>query len=205
MNTKSFIRRIFLAPLLLAMRAEGDPVPTPAAPAAPQNAPSVTPSAADIAGEVMAAIEKRSQRLEGSITKSVAEKYGMTDEEVNALLAAEKQKRDNALPASVQKQLDDAMNAANERLIAAEIRVQAAALGFVDADDAIRLLARDNVKVSDKGDVTGVKEALEALAQAKPHLVKQTGAWGARQGASSGSLSGVEEAFYRRNPDLRKS
>lgn len=208
MSRIRFFRNILLAPMLLALHTEcGSPAPAPAAPDAPQPTvvPPVAPSAADIAAEIMKAVENRSQRLEGSISKAVAEKYGMTEDEIAQLLSAEKEKRSKALPVEVQKKLDDAMNAANERLVSAEIRVQASALGFVDADDAIRLLSRDSVKVNDKGEVTGVKEALEALATAKPHLIRQTGAWGARQGTPSPGLSGVEEAFYRRNPDLKKN
>lgn len=204
-RTRKFIRSVFLAPMMLLMQVEGGGAAGSDAGSATSLAANTSnsnpnaekalavPTAADIASEVIGAIEKRSQRLEGSITRAVADKYGMTDEEVNAILAAEKEKRDNALPADVQKKLDAAIAGANEKLVSAEIRVQAAALSFVDVSDACALIDRTSIKVTDKGEVTGVKEALQALVKAKPHLVKQQGAWGARQGSPAGAEPTVRD------------
>ena len=196
MRLFQFFKHILTAPLLLLMRAEGDPAPAPEpvpetkpeAKPKPEPAPA-QPSAKDVAAELMKALDARSQRLEGSIAKSIAEKYGMTEDEINKILSAEKKKRDEALPASAQKQLDAAMKAANDKLIAAEIRVQASELGFVDSDDALALVDRTGIKIDDKGEVTGVAEALKALAEKKPHLIKQDngpGAWGQRHGTGAG-------------------
>ena len=199
MRLFQFFKHVLTAPLLLLLRAEGDSAPPadqqPAEPQKPDAKPDAKPapaqpSAKDVATELMKALDARSQRLEGSIAKSIAEKYGRTEDEVNKILSAEKKKRDEALPASVQKQLDAVMKAANDKLITAEIRVQAAALGFVDSDDALALVDRSKIAVDDKGDVTGVEDALKALAEKKPHLIKQSGgsgAWGERHGAGAGS------------------
>lgn len=79
------------------------------------------------------------------------------------------------------KQADTAARAdmsskANSRLIRAEVKAVAAALGFHDpADAAVQLRDKfGDVKVSDDGDVdeAEVKALIEALATAKPYLVK---------------------------------
>lgn len=205
----TLFKTMLFGPMVLLLGASGDPAGTSSTnasgepPAASEPPATSAPTAGDIANELLSAIEKRSQRVEGSITKSIAEKYGMTEDEVSGILAAEKERRDKALPAEVQKQIDDAFTAANDRLIGAEIRTQAAVLGFVDADDALKLIDRSELKVDDKGNVTGVKEALEALAKAKPHLVKRSGAWGERHGSASNTKSGVEAEFEKLNPHLK--
>lgn len=214
MRLFQFFKSVILAPLVVLMSADagGSPAPAAAAPAAPTSpaaapapdaAPEASkpstaqpttaapsqPSAAEVAQALMKALDERSQRAERSISKSIAEKYGMTEDEINSILAAEKKKRDAALPAAVQRQLDAAMKAANDKLIAAEIRVQASALGFLDSDDALALIDRTGIKIDDKGEVTGVAEALKALAEKKPHLIKQDngpGAWGQRHGTGAG-------------------
>lgn len=63
-----------------------------------------------------------------------------------------------------------AIKTANERLIKAEVKATAAELGIVDADAAYALMAKDGVKIDDAGNVSGVKEALTALVEAKPYL-----------------------------------
>lgn len=72
---------------------------------------------------------------------------------------------------AAEKKAADALAAANFRTIDAEIKLLAAAAGFVDTSDALALVDRAAVKVDDKGVVSGAKEAVEALAKAKPHLV----------------------------------
>lgn len=63
-----------------------------------------------------------------------------------------------------------ALAAANERLIKAEVKVVSTQLGIVDPDAAYALMDRSGVKVDDAGNVTGVKEALEALLKVKTYL-----------------------------------
>jgi hypothetical protein len=59
---------------------------------------------------------------------------------------------------------------AKEFLIRGEVKAQAAEIGIIDSDAAMRLLDRDGIAVDDEGNVSGVKKALEALVEAKPYL-----------------------------------
>lgn len=79
--------------------------------------------------------------------------------------------------------------AANERVIRAEVRAQALALGFADVDDAWALIDRAAVTLDDGGDVRGAKEAVKALAAKKPHLIRADtgGGYGAPAGSRSNS------------------
>ncbi|MHA6484475.1 scaffolding protein [Paenibacillus sp. strain BS8-2] len=60
-----------------------------------------------------------------------------------------------------------------QRLLRAEVKVWANELGFADWEDAHALADLSTVKEDDKGNLTGVKEALEELLKKKPHLGKQ--------------------------------
>lgn len=61
-----------------------------------------------------------------------------------------------------------------ERLIRAEAKAIAAELGFTKPDRAIRLADLSQAKVDEGGEVSGVKEALEALAKEMPELLKKS-------------------------------
>lgn len=80
--------------------------------------------------------------------------------------------------AEAQKKAQEVERRANERLLSAEVRLQAAELGLVDADAAMLLMDKAAVAVDEAGNVTGVKEALEALVAAKPWLKKAAAASG---------------------------
>jgi hypothetical protein len=67
-------------------------------------------------------------------------------------------------------------------LLNAEVKVLANELGFADWEDARALADLSAVKENDKGELEGVKEALEALAKKKPHLLK-----GKQSGGSFGA------------------
>ncbi|HEX7021398.1 MAG TPA: hypothetical protein VF171_00975 [Trueperaceae bacterium] len=75
--------------------------------------------------------------------------------------------------AEANRKAQEATEKANERLVRAEVKSVAADLGLVDAEAAYALMDRSNVQVADDGTVDGVKEALEALAEAKPYLKAQ--------------------------------
>jgi hypothetical protein len=68
----------------------------------------------------------------------------------------------------------DQQAATQSAMIKAEARTQAAMMGFNNPDDAFYLVNLDSVTVAD-GEVTGAKEALEALAKEKPYLLKPEG------------------------------
>ena len=74
-----------------------------------------------------------------------------------------------------------------KRLLIAEVKVLANELGFADWEDAHALADLSKVTEDDKGNLTGVKEALEDLLKRKPHLGKQkagSGSFGANVGGS---------------------
>lgn len=72
---------------------------------------------------------------------------------------------------AAQLQAQAAEKRANERLIKAEVKSIGAELGIVDMDVAYLLADKDSFEVKDDGTVSGVKEALEKVVEAKPFLV----------------------------------
>ena len=98
----------------------------------------------------------------------------------------------------------DALAKANKKLVDADLKIFAAQAGFADPSDAVALADRADIKVDDAtGNVTGAKEAVEALAKAKPHLLgKGAGRGGsggiggsANPGGSSGGGGGDDSSF----------
>ena len=96
--------------------------------------------------------------------------------------------------------------AIRRKLLNAEIRTIGAEMGLLDAEAALRLMPPEAVTVNAQGEVAGVREALTALQQHKGYLFARAarGAWAQRMGDSAPRLTGVEVAFYRKNPTLRK-
>jgi len=178
----------------------GDPAPTPAPTPSPAPAPAPTPASApaptpapapqpnpkadaeSFAAALLAAVQTATAKKESAVAKSMAEQYGFTEAEAEAILKKTKEENAKKLPDEVQKVIDAQLELANGRLIAAEVKTQGATLGLIDPDAALALLpkdSKDKIKVDDKGAVSGVKEALEALKKAKPYLFGQPGkAWG---------------------------
>lgn len=100
-------------------------------------------------------------------------------------------------PEDVEKLLDERLKDREQeqekklfqRELRADVKVYASELGFADFEDAVALGDFSKVKRNDKGDLEGVKEALEELLKKKPHLGKQkpgTGAFGANVGGNTG-------------------
>lgn len=152
---------------------------------------AVTVSAESIAAALIPALDARQERAERSVIKSFAEQNGVSVEEITKLVTDYKAKQATAIPADVQRQIDERMRTADNRLISAEVRAVGAELNIIDIDAAFALMDKSGVKVGDDGSVTGVKEALEALATARPWLVKQA--------ASSPSGTGSTGNFPRGN------
>jgi len=63
----------------------------------------------------------------------------------------------------------------NDKLIKAEIRMQAAQLGFTNPEDAYHLADIAGLEVDEDGNVKGAAEALQELAKNKPYLLKPEG------------------------------
>lgn len=151
------------------------------------------------------AIKERFGDLAGMDLKVVKEAVDFkrkADEEAAAAAAKAKGGKVEEKPLSaedVEKLLKERLEAGNkeqaektfQRLLRADVKVYAAELGFADFEDAFKLADLSKVKEAESGDLEGVKEALEALAKAKPHLLKQKPA-GGRVGATipNGSAGG---------------
>lgn len=72
---------------------------------------------------------------------------------------------------------------------------------WYDSRDALRLLDMDGVEVKDDGTVSGLKPAIEKLAKAKPHLIKQNdGGDGNSSSAASGSANNGTRKGSRQEP-----
>ena len=176
------------------------PAQPPAAPAAPTGG-----NPDDVATALLAALEKRTQRVESSVTKSFAEQHGMSEAELTAILDKVKTEKAKQLPEAAQKQIAAATEKANGLLVTAEVKSLGASMGLVDADAALLLMERKDVKVGEDGAVTGVKEALEALKTTKPYLFGKVGAMAQLQQQPAHTMTGVEAAFYRKNPTLKSN
>lgn len=133
-------------------------------------APATQPKAEDIANALVAALEARTQRAERSVTKSFAEQYGLSNEEINGILAKAKAEKDAKIPEAAQAEVNKQIAQAHKLLITAEVKAKGGSMGLVDADTALLLMNMENVKVDDKGAVSGVEDALNALKEAKPFL-----------------------------------
>lgn len=136
--------------------------------AAQQGGQQATPE--QIAASILQSIESRNRRSESGIVKSYAEQYGMSENEIAGILEREKQRRATELSPEQKKSVDAQIAKANERLISAEVKAVGASVGLLDTDAAAVLMDRSKVKVTDDGNVEGVKEALEALRKAKPYM-----------------------------------
>lgn len=189
--------------------AENNPTPaaetvatTPATPANQAAKPE------DIAAALIAALDARTQRAERGVAKSFAEQYGMTDAEIGAILEKAKAEKAKAIPEDVQARIDAREKAINDRIIAAEIKAKGAAMGLVDADVALQLIDRKDIKIGENDAVTGVDEALAALQESKPYLFgfkpsKDLSVGAKIDPGSTAHMDGVEAAFLKRNPGLK--
>lgn len=158
-------------PLNLQFFAEPtDPANTPPPADAPPAAQATPPSADDIASAIFKAAEARTQRAEAGVVKSFADQYGMTEAEARAALDKAKAEKAAKLPEDVQKQIDAAKAEVQKLRLSGAVAKEGAVLGLLDADVAITLIPADAIKTNDKGEITGVKEALEKLKETKPYL-----------------------------------
>ena len=90
-----------------------------------------------------------------------------------------------------EKERQDAIETANKRLIAAEILAEASAQKALKPEHMHRLIDTGEVTVGDDGQVTGVKEAVQAFLKANPEYVGRPSG-SADQGAREGS-AGVKQ------------
>lgn len=110
--------------------------------------------------------------LDGIIQKRLARERKQWEaqlEEEKKKAAMTEAERLKAEKEEAEKRAQDAMSKANELLLKAEVKQAAVDLGIVDPDAAYALMERENVEVNE-GTITGVKEALTQLLEAKPWL-----------------------------------
>lgn len=130
--------------------------------------------------ELNAIVGDRAKRAEEKARKELAEKLGFKSiKELEDSIAAQRKAQENELSELdkakarvTELEQTDAQRAqqVNAKLIKAEVRAVAGQMGFRDLGDA-QLADLSEVEIADDGDVKGVKEALEALAKAKPYLL----------------------------------
>lgn len=155
-------------------------------------------------------VQSRLSRAEKAAQKQLAKDMGF--DSIEAMQAAikpkEKQDKEGKLdPAEVDRLVDEKIKAREKeqndktfkRLLNAEVKVMANELGFADWEDATALADLSAVKENDKGELEGVKEALEALAKKKPHLLKEKQG-GGRIGADIGS--GTSDDKKKRHEEI---
>lgn len=141
-------------------------------------------------------VQARLSRAEKAAQKQLAKDLGF--DSVEAMQAAikpkDKNKKDSLDPADIDSLVDERIKEREKeqndktfkRLLTAEVKVLANELGFADWEDAHALADLSQVKENDKGELEGVKDALEELAKKKPHLLKAKQG-GGRIGADIGS------------------
>lgn len=149
-----------------------------------------------LAQTMLGAVEKRTDHASKAVIKSMAEQYNLTEDEATELFESARDAKKAQLPPEKQEEVNKVLQMANDRLIAAEVKTASIELKIVDPDAALALMDKSKIKVDDKGNVTGVKEALDALTKAKPYLVGKAagGAWGDKHGGGAGDqLTAREE------------
>lgn len=151
-------------------------------------------------------VQSRLSRAEKAAQKALAKDLGF--DSVEAMQAALKPKdkdkdpkdRGKFDPEVVDRLVDEKIKEREEeqnqkifnRLLNAEVKVLANELGFADWEDALALGDFSKVKENDRGDLEGVKEAMEDLAKKKPHLLKTKPGSG-RFGANIGGTSSTDK------------
>jgi hypothetical protein len=127
---------------------------------------------------------KRLSRAEKKGQKELAKTLGFDSvEDMQAALNKNKDNKDNKdkkdnpidVDAVVESKLKEERDKTFKRLVNSEVKLNANELGFADWEDALALADLSQVKEDEKGNIVGVKEALEDLGKKKPHLLKQSG------------------------------
>lgn len=78
--------------------------------------------------------------------------------------------------AAAQRQIAEREAQVAEGRLRSAVLTAAAKQGFVDPEDAFRMLERDELALGENGSVDGIEEALGALRKAKPYLVRSASA-----------------------------
>lgn len=166
--------------------------------------------------ELDAAVQSRLSRAEKTAKTALAKELGYDSIESmqDALKKPEDKKDDKTDPVDVDKRVKELLEAGQKeqnektfkRLLSAEVKVLANEIGFVDWEEAMTFADLSEAKEDEKGNiiakqgedgkVTSVKEALEALAAKKPHLLKQKASTGAFGSTLPNNSSGKPPVGY---------
>jgi hypothetical protein len=109
-------------------------------------------------------LEKRLGRERKAWQKKADEDKAKADLTENEKLKLEKEEAEKKVLQTIQE--------ANKRLIRADIISKAAKLNVIDTDAVIAMISMDEIDVDDKGDISGVDDALKSLIEKKPYLIK---------------------------------
>ncbi|MTV47754.1 hypothetical protein GJ688_01995 [Heliobacillus mobilis] len=163
-----------------------------------QNQPSQTQPYAVFQSE--ADLKSRMDSAGAAKLESLARELGFTSvDEMKAAAKAQKEADDktksdlekaNERATRLENEKKAALETANRRLIDAEIKLAAHSAGFIDPADAVALVERTGIKLDDAGNITGVKEAVEALVKSKPHLAGKAGGVTIGGGSNPGAGQG---------------
>ena len=168
----------------------------------PQTEPRQQLDAAEFADALMKALDDRTSRAEKGVLKSMAEQYGFTEDEARDIMEKAISEKAAQLPENVQKLLDEANARVRKMQISAEVTKVGAELGLLDADVSFQLLPADAIKINAKGEVTGIRDALEALKKEKPYLFGAQAAGGMKKGTGAppekDAKSEIMETMYHR-------
>ena len=81
---------------------------------------------------------------------------------------------------------------ANERLIRAAIIAEASVIGFVNATDAYALVDMAAIAIDEAGEVSGAPEAVKALAEKRPYLLRKQAGGAPNTNGGAGSFTGSD-------------
>ena len=196
----------------------------PAEGAAERAGDAPAPEGPAFAQTLLRAVEERTRRAERGVLRSMAAQSGMDEEALSQMLTRAGAARDAQAEPGMAEEAEELATpevsgepAAPEprdtraellgrRLIAAEVRRVGAELGLLDAEVALTLIPQAALTIGETGEVEGAREALLNLRARKGYLFgRAAGAWAQKlDGGGLAPMSGVEEAFYRKNPALRK-
>jgi len=151
----------------------------PAGEQTPPTTPPATPASDDPPGAEHLGDPGKKALDEMKAKWKAAEAEAKTEREQRAALQAQVEGKEAEHKASqeVQRVKDEALAAANERILKAEVRA-AAAGKLTDPADALRFLDLSALEVGADGEVDGkaVASAIEDLVKNKPYLAAQGGA-----------------------------
>lgn len=158
---------------------------------------TIEPSPADIRkeNERLATALKRAN-AEAKEHREARQELQKFKEQIENEKLSEKDRLEKLL-AKEQKERADFVSRTRDRLIASELRAQAARLGFADPSDAVAMIKRTELELDDDSIPTNAESLLKEMLKAKPYLAGKPAptaqtAGGATSPARSQTQAGAE-------------